>query len=574
MKKTLIVLITIFLTACSIGISEEIVYNPPIISLIGESEITLFVGEFFDDPGALVILTNDDNEIKTIYTNDNFDSNQPGVYKVNYFYEDNNNQTSEIIERTIIVRFPTRMDLVNLDLLSNNLSLEFDNKIKIYVDKLDLSSVYRGIKISGEYSGFLDFTFEYEDSGLIIFPKQGFRANELYSLVINKDLKSLDFEVDLSSSVRFRFRPTTSAAFYNRELLVEVSNIFSPKLFDSNADGVLELIGTGRVFGDGEVSNATLFTTSIFGDYSQLDINQFGNVLFSLEPEYSISYIGSTQFTDNNITWHLYSKINQVTQSSANTIYIFSEEYGERVLYKSSNVSENISSFILNDVMDINYDGINDFLITERIGPNSDRLLLLKSSGNLIVPEFTSEYIYEGRNIRGEFVDWNGNFDFDIVFISDLGIYLAENSETYYPSTLLLDYGYYNHLNYVFDDFNNNKRIDVASVLNGDLIISYNNLSSIDRKLIKSTAYDVTNNSLASGDLNGDGLPDLILSTQAGLPFMRSIVFQTLNEMDDFGQWRMIYESRGSIHIDSVFGIKSDGTINLISRQSGKLYIR
>jgi hypothetical protein len=578
LKLILIGIATILLVSC--GNSEEVLeketkdleLTKPSILLVGENEIRIFVGDQFQDPGSLVSDQLDGIESYQVFSDDSVNSNEPGEYILTYSYSNKNGISSETIERLVKVVQPTQFDLFDLSTLQNNYSLPYDNSISFIIASLDSNTITDGIKLQGEYSGFLDYSFDYEDSMLTIIPTNGFRANEVYTITLNNKLKSVLYDIDYSSSIRFKLQATEDAKFYDREIEFEI-DITSIDVFDFDSDGNLNIVGNYSTYNDDNQALISLVSTDIMFPSDKTSTSSY-TYHFTNETYSSHINIGTIQFSDTLPYWFAYNKINGMDNSISDSIFIFNQQLGEELLYKSKYDSEEYRRFKLNDYIDLNGDGINDLLVTENIGKDYSRLFLLISKGDDIFPNFEEIEINQSNNIAAKFVDWDSDFDFDIVFIAGDDLYLSKYNEGMFSSGSLLDEGYYNYRNFIVDDFNNDKRLDIATIYYGDIVVSYNNPDSLERNVVMSTSYDVTSDSLVSADLNSDGRNDIIFSVQSGSPFFNSSVFQTLNESDGFSQLRAIYDSRGSIFNDAIVGIDTDGSINLISRESNRVLIR
>lgn len=97
MKKLIpLTLIIILFSGCK---KEEIDTTPPVISLIGESVMTLPLGSIFDDPGVIV---KDETNTNLTYTNThNIDPEKIGSYTVTYNAVDSSGNKATPITRTV-----------------------------------------------------------------------------------------------------------------------------------------------------------------------------------------------------------------------------------------------------------------------------------------------------------------------------------------------------------------------------------------------------------------------------------------------------------------------------------------
>ncbi len=102
----------------------------PTINLVGDSEIQLYVGNDFVDPGVEVEDNYDTDLSKNVIIASNFNSNKAGKYRIKYSVSDSANNTS-FITRKIIVREPAALNHG-----TNQNNNEDDNRISFY-EKLE-----------------------------------------------------------------------------------------------------------------------------------------------------------------------------------------------------------------------------------------------------------------------------------------------------------------------------------------------------------------------------------------------------------------------------------------------------
>ena len=89
----------------------------PEIDLIGEEYVTVKKGNRYEDQGSLVI-DNVDGEIR-VYSSDEIDFNKVGKYIISYYYEDSSGNMSEVITRTIIVKYDyTKIVLIGVGIIA------------------------------------------------------------------------------------------------------------------------------------------------------------------------------------------------------------------------------------------------------------------------------------------------------------------------------------------------------------------------------------------------------------------------------------------------------------------------
>ncbi len=127
------------------SITVENTNDAPIITLIGDSNITLLVGDTYNDAGAIAKDTEDGNiDVRNIETNNTVDTSVLGTYIVSYDVNDSKGTQANTVIRTVIV--------INRFKYTNTLGNQ-DNRIIGWLELVDL-----------DRDGDLDILFEEEVS--------------------------------------------------------------------------------------------------------------------------------------------------------------------------------------------------------------------------------------------------------------------------------------------------------------------------------------------------------------------------------------------------------------------------
>lgn len=561
----------------------EVVYE---IVLVGDSSIILFQGEDYSDEGAFVSSVADESSRLLIFSSTNIDTSIIGVYNLLYEYEDSQGAKSKTIYRSIEVIEPLPLKNVDFDVLKNNFSLIWGTPIRFTLRDVVSDSISSGVILSGQYSGRIPFNYTYSDSVLTLKPISPIRANELYTIELNKQLEFTDKSITSGFTTRFKFMTDRENPIFKNSPKIINSEfyLFKISLLDFDNNGAINFITNYSkqvlIENEWEFENGIQILSpenrTRFNEYSnsfEYNSELYLGKINSFDP----SFVGVLDLFNNNNNWVLFSPRTEEFEIDHSILYGYNKDYGLIELYRglSGPVIPNYNmpyrdtnyiSLILLDNADINHDGYPDLLILEQntLGPNLIVLLLSDFIDGKI--QYIPKLVYStGAGLNGFFVDWDNDDDLDIVLTNGTLIYV-ENKNGEFGFPMVYDYGNYSSRIFLHSDFDNDGRSDVLTVIgNSSIYISYNRGQTVETELVFSSDEIFVITSLTIGDLDGDGNSDIIFATQPNNTIDAAIIYILRNVDNKFGKPEMISnESRGSIRSLNLVDLENNGSLELI----------
>lgn len=564
------------------GISEEILYE---IILVGESSIELFQGEDYSDEGAFVFLTADNTSGILIFSDIKVDTSRIGVYNLIYKYEFLSGIKSKSISRIVEVIEPLPLKKLDFGTLKNNYSMTWGMPITFTLRDVVENSINSGVILRGQYSGRIPFNFTYSGSVLTLKPLSPIRANEIYTIELNKKLEFTDKSISSGLTTRFKFMTNNdNQIFKNSPKIINSDFAWTVNILDFDNNGSINFITdtTKQIL----IENNWEFDYGIqvLSPESRTRFNEYSNSFeYTSEPylgkinSFYPSFVGVLDLLNNNINWVLFSPRTEEFEIDHSILYGYNTEYGLIELYRGLSGpvipdydkpyrDSNHISLILLDNADINHDGYPDLLILEQNTWKADLIVLLLSNFIEGKIQYIPKLVYStGVGLNGFFVDWDNDDDLDIVLTNGTLIYIEnKNGEFRFP--MVLDYGNYSPRIFIHNDFDNDGRSDVLTVIgNSSIYISYNRGETVETELVYSSDEIFIITSLTVGDLDGDGNSDIIFAKQPNNTIDAAIIYLLRNVDNKFGKPEMISnESRGSIRFLNLVDLENNGSLELI----------
>lgn len=556
----------------------------PEIELIGKRIIEIYLGEKYVDEGALVSDQGDDIYNKLIFSESKINFDEIGSYELHYEYQDSSGNTSERLTRIITILPQIPLKQFDFDGLASNYNLKWGSQIEFVARDISLRELENLLTLRGEYSGNIDFDINYLDNLVTITPKYPLRSNEMYTLEI-KNLNGVFINNDsYGVSVRFKFGPSESTEFeVSRNTVISSDRNFLYSTFDIDKNGSLNFVSsTSRSY---LVDNEYFSELGIQTYSPEIDswTNQSGeytkDFILGIVDSSFPKFVAVSEIYDNSL-YYLYTHRKHLFEVDESILYGYSPILGITEIYKGASgpvypnyeapFSEtNYVNLTLLDSLDVNYDGVNDLLISEDNTSKSDYLVLLYSS--IIDGEITyvpKILINDGEDLNARFVDWDNDYQIDIVVINNSNLYLLKNNNNDHSDSLLLDQGRFSSRTMLINDFDSDGFLDVISRAGNSINIGYNR---IDRVETKSILTDSIITSVTAGDINADGNIDIIYATQPNNTIFSSNIYLVENLGNEFALKRLISnESRGSIMPLLIVDIESRGRLSLVyNNQSG-----
>jgi len=182
---------------------QRIDNNPPRISLIGESRISILVGTKYEDLGATATDDVDGDISESIVVVNPVDINKPGTYTITYNVSDSAGNRASQVTRTVVViengEYEVFEEITDVE-LNKNWTIKFN--MELDEATINDSNVYI-LNKDGEKNN-CEISLNTDKKGIIIAPKSNYNPAEEYSLIISKNIKSTSNK-SLAKAVKMTF---------------------------------------------------------------------------------------------------------------------------------------------------------------------------------------------------------------------------------------------------------------------------------------------------------------------------------------------------------------------------------
>jgi hypothetical protein len=196
--------------------------SPPVISLLGDAEITIERTEEFDDEGASAF-DNLDGDISTSITlSNNLNINLVGSYTINYSISDTSGNIASI-SRSVLVEDTTPPSILNVRPIDSSSEIAIDTSIQIeFSEEIDIASISdAAISLVDDQSIPVEGLIELDDTlkNLSFTSSLNLEEDTLYTATLQASITDL-YSNTLDTGLTWQFSTTESSELHLPEEII------------------------------------------------------------------------------------------------------------------------------------------------------------------------------------------------------------------------------------------------------------------------------------------------------------------------------------------------------------------